>query len=193
MKTSSRKSTTKSRKSTAAPRKKAAPAHTASYEKAVKNYGDALKAFRRGDHAKAISFFDDIIEKYPYEREICDRARIYSRVSRVRMEGPARPPRGAEETYHRGVMAANDGHLDEATELFEKLVTAEPQSDRGHYALAAVCGQKNDAGGATANLSRAIEIDSVNRIHALNDDDFESLREDVAFMELLGKESEGSA
>ncbi|HET9481127.1 MAG TPA: tetratricopeptide repeat protein [Candidatus Polarisedimenticolia bacterium] len=196
MKTSSRKTTsTKSKKAaTAAPKKKAPPVlRTANYEKAIKDYEDALKLFGRQDFSKAIHLFDALLKEYPSEREICDRARMYIAVSRARTATSGPKPKTADDFYYHGVIAANNGRLEEAAEYFDKVVRQDASSDKAWYAMAALCSLRNDARGATSNLSRAIELNRSNRTQALNDPDFDPMREDAGFMELLGKAPGGGA
>ncbi len=193
MKTSIRKSSSsRAKKSTAPPKKKAPPARTVSLDKAISDFEQAVKAFSKKDYAKAGSLFDAIISEYPTEREICDRARVYGSICRERDRGEAPRPKEAEDLYYHGVVAANDGHLDEAASLFEQAIKQDPASDKVHYQLAAVCGLRNDSVGAVAHLAKAIELNPSNRVYALNDADFDGLHEDVKFMGLLGKEPEGA-
>jgi len=194
LKTSIRKSSSsKAKKSTSPPKKKAPPARTASLDKAIAGFEQAIKAFSKEDYAKASSLFDAIISEYPTEREICDRARVYGSICKSRMQGQASRPKGAEDLYYHGVVAANDGRLDDAASLFEQAIKDDPADDKAHYQLAAVCGLRNDLEGAVTSLAKAIELNPANRIHALNDADFDGLHEDAKFMGLLGKEPEGAA
>jgi len=193
LKTSVRKSSSsKSRKTTSPPKKKAPPTRTASLDKAIADFDQAVKVFSREDYSKAAALFDAIIGEYPSEREICDRARVYGSVCRVRTAGAQPKPKGAEELYYQGVVAANDGRLDDAVGLLEQAAKVEPDNDKVHYQLGAVCGLKHDTASAIAHLARAIELNPSNRVHALNDADFDGLREDAQFMGLLGKEPEGA-
>jgi tetratricopeptide (TPR) repeat protein len=185
----SRKSTTtaKSKKSTAASKSKAPVARTANLDRAIKDYEDAMKLMAREEYSKASQAFQHLLKEYPTEREVCDRARIYMQVCKARM-APAHPrPRGPEDLYYLGVMAANDGRLDEAAELLDKASKELPQDDRPLYALAAVCSLRGDRSGAVGHLGRAIGINPSNRTLALNDDDFDTLAEDEEFSALLGR------
>jgi tetratricopeptide (TPR) repeat protein len=159
--------------------------------KALKQYEDGLKAFRKGDYAKAIPHFEGVLGNYAVEREICDRTRMWLTVARLRAGGSSPKLENADDYYYQGVLEVNDGRLEDAVRMFESVISRNAESDKAHYALAAVCGIRNDAPGATRHLSRAIEINAANRVHALNDADFDALREDAEFMALLGKTPEG--
>jgi tetratricopeptide (TPR) repeat protein len=192
------KTTSRTRSTAAKPAKKAAPlkkkapaARTATLDKAIKDYEEALKVMGRKDYTRAGHLFESIIKEYPTEREVCDRSRIYLSVCRSHAPAASQKARGPEDPYYLGVIAANDGRLDEAAELFEKVLRQNAQSNRAHYALASVCGMKGDAAGAIDHLRKAIELSPANRVQALNDSDFDSLRDNAEFMALLGKTPEG--
>jgi len=190
----SRKSTASSKtKKAAAGKSKAPVARTANLDRAIKDYEDAVKLMARGDYAKASQAFQHLLKEYPIEREVCDRSRIYMQICKVRM-APAHPkPKGAEELYYLGVMATNDGRLEDAAELLDKAIKELPEDDRPWYALAAVCSLRGDRAGAMGNLTKAIGMNPVNRTLALNDDDFDTLAEDEEFSALLGRPVGASA
>ena len=194
MKTSSRKSTaSKVKKTPLAAAKKVAPVRTASHEKAIADYEAALKSFSRKDYAKAISLFEAVIEEYPIEREVCDRSRTYIAVGRARTASATPRLKEADDYYYQAVLRANEGRLEEASGLLEKLLKMAPDSDRGHYAMASVCSLRDDRAGALAGLAKAITLNPANRTIALNDSDFDALRDDAEFMRLLGKVPEEMA
>lgn len=175
------------KKKTTAAKRPVNPARTAT--EALNSYEEALKVFKRGDFARAVSLFEAIVKEYPVEREICDRSRTWIAASKARMATmpAAKTP---EDHYYRGVVAANEGRLDDAAGSFESTVSQDPRSDRGHYALAALGGLRGEASSAVSHLAKAIEINPSNRVRALNDADFDALRDDPEFMTLLGKRSE---
>lgn len=195
MKTTSRKpSTSKAAKKPAAPpKKKAAPLRTANLDKALKDYEEALKLFARKDFSKAAHLFEALIKENPTEREVADRSRMYLSICKAQTASAPAKPKSAQDHYLLGVIASNEGRLDEAADLFDKMIKLESGNDRGYYELAAVCSLRSDRSGAMANLSRAIELNPANRVYALNDADFDALREDAEFMQLLGKTLQGGA
>lgn len=176
----------------APPKKKTAPVRTANLDRAIKEYEEALKTMAKKDYARAAHQFEAIIKEFPIEREVCDRSRIYLAVCKSHTVGAAQQKKGAEDPYYLGVIAVNDGRLDDAADLFERMTKQHPESDKAWYALAAIMGLRSDVAGAVAMLGKAIELNPANRAYALNDADFDTLRENTGFMELLGKAPEGN-
>ena len=146
----------------------------------------------RREYARAAHQFEAIIKEFPIEREVCDRSRVYLNVCKSHTAGAAQQKKGVEDPYYLGVIAVNDGRLDDAAELFERMTKQHPESDKAWYALAAIMGLRSDATGAIATLGKAIDLNAANRAYALNDADFDSLRDHSGFMEMLGKTPEGS-
>ncbi|MGH9867374.1 MAG: tetratricopeptide repeat protein [Candidatus Polarisedimenticolia bacterium] len=166
---------------------------TANHEKAINDYEEALRLFQKKDWNKAIHALEQVTRDYPIEREVCDRARIRIRHARMQV-APAASGKGKDPDadYYLGVIAANDGRLDEAVDLLERAVKQDA-GDRALYSLAAVFSLKGDGPAAIGQLRRAISINAANRTMALNDPDFDSLRDDQEFLSLLGKASGGDA
>ncbi len=179
------KTTPTRKRTTGAARRKPTPAQAA--VEALGKYEEALKTFRKGEYGKAIPLFEKVAASYPAEREIVDRARVWMSVAQARSAPAAAVAKTALEHHDRGVLAANDGRLDLATEHFEEAVKMDPGDDRGHYGLATASALRGDTAGAVSHLGKAIEINPANRVRALNDVDFDALREDAGFMALLGK------
>lgn len=165
---------------------------TAVHEKAIQDYEDALKLFQKKEYAKAIPAFEAVVRDYPTEREVADRARMRMKFAREQMApaGSSKPNPAAD--YYLGVIAANDGRLAEAAELLERASRGEA-GDRASYALAAVCSLQGDRAGAISHLKHALSMSPSSRTLALNDPDFDGLRDDPEFMSLLGKMPEGGA
>lgn len=184
-----------SRRTTASKTKKPGTARTkpASLDKALKTYEDALKLLNRREYTKAAQAFAAVIKEFPAEREICDRARIYQSLCKAQTAGPGPKPKNSDESYCKGVMAANDGRLQEAAEIFDSALKQDPDNHKLRYAMAGVNTLMDDREGALANLGKAIELNASNKILALNDADFDPLREDPEFLTLVGKAPEASA
>jgi len=195
VKTSSRKPSTSkaARKPATPPKKKAAPLRTATLDKAIKDYEEALRLFAKKEFSKAAHLFEALIKDSPTEREVADRSRMYLSICKAQTASAPPKPKSAQDHYLLGVIASNEGRLEDAADLFDRMIKIDSGNDRGYYELAAVCSLRNDRAGAVSNLSRAIDINPANRVYALNDADFDALREDSEFMQLLGKTLQGGA
>ena len=181
---------TTSRRSTPKARKPRTP-RPASQDEALRHYEEGLKAFGRKDFPRAITIFESIIKDHPSEPEVCDRARIYINISKAATAAEAKP-KSADDFYYQGVMAANQGRLDRAAEMFEQALKTDAASDKSMYGLATVSAQMNDRDKALQHLTRAIQANRSNKIAALNDSSFDGLREDREFTRLLGLTPEAS-
>jgi len=195
LKTTSRKASAPKggKKPVGPPRKKTAPVRTANLDKAIKDYEEALRLFGKKEYSKAAHLFETLIKENPTEREVGDRSRMYLTICKARTAPPPPKPKTSQDHYLHGVIASNEGRLDEAADLFDRMIKLDTENDRGYYELAAVCSQRGDRAGAVSNLRRAIELNGANKVQALNDTDFDSLREDPEFMDLLGKALPGGA
>ncbi len=47
------------------------------YQKALTLYNQGIKDFRKSDYEKALASFKELVESYPEEHELVDRAKVY--------------------------------------------------------------------------------------------------------------------
>jgi tetratricopeptide (TPR) repeat protein len=153
------------------------------YQKALAAYAEAIKEFRREKFDKAIETLRSFIEKFPAERELVDRARIYVAVSENRLKGKGESValKTAEDHYQYGIYKMNAGEHDEALKLFEKAAKLEPESGKISYGLADLCCRMGQVEDCLENLKKAVQIDKSFRVLAQNEPDFEPLWEDKKF------------
>jgi hypothetical protein len=67
------------------------------YQKALAVFGQAMKDFHKGEMEKAAVGLKSFIEKFPEERELVDRARIYIAISTAQERG--RPPQNVRRPF----------------------------------------------------------------------------------------------
>ncbi len=185
-----RKSPAKGRKAGSA-RKKSPTAPAPEAEKAVDDFSAALKVFQKGDLARAMSLLKTVLQKYPEERELADRARTYLAVCERKLQPQSPRLREAEDYYNHGIFLLNEGELEEASRMFEKVLSLDPGSERALYAQACVHARSGEREKALEALRRAIEANPSNRVLASSDGDFEPLRDDAEFSALLRPRSGG--
>lgn len=155
------------------------------YEKALEAYAGALELLRRGEYQASLESFRAVEEGNPNEPELAERARTYARICSRKLEQAPEAPATAEESYYLGVVKANNGDLDEALALINRSLEAEPESARYLYARASVHALKGQAETATADLRKAVAADPQLRFQASNDPDFERIRDEASFIDVI--------
>ncbi len=158
--------------------------------------GDVLKVFESGlqalyklDFAKALQSFEKVEKDFPEELSVVDRARIFQRLCRKRLEAGKSASDGkesAEVLFDLGVFHHNRGEFKEALKLFEKARKKAGKQD-AHilYAMAATLVGTGEIEKALELLSEAISSDEAHRSYARNDPDFRPLAEVSEFQKLL--------
>lgn len=163
----------------------ASPAHSESYDAAIGKYTQGLELIHAGDYMAAIDLFTTIAMDNPDEPELAERARSYVAVCSRKLASEPEQPATADGLYHLGVHRANDGRLDEALELLNRGLELEVGSARMLYARASVYALKGQADAAVADLRKAIAGDSTLRFQAGNDPDFERIRDEASFIDVI--------
>src|SRR5437867_3712365 len=178
----------------AAPRKPAkAPATTATntwmiHEKALKEFERGVGLLQKQSYSEAIERFQAIVGSFPQEKELTDRAQVYLRICQNVLERKEPQPRKPEDFFYFGVIKANEANYDEAVKFLEKALQANPKDEKVHYVMASTLAAKGDRREALEHLREAIELNATNRIYARNDPDFEPLRDDENFQNLIHPE-----
>lgn len=161
------------------------PRKPAFYE-ALALYEAGVRALQRHDYRAGAEGFRGVIQGYPEERELVERARLYLQVcERENAKRPATPQTAAEWVY-AATLALNDGNQDRALSYLGKALETAPDSDHAHYIMAVALTDKGDSGAALRHLQQAIELNPDNRSTAIQDPDLDALRELSAFHEVLG-------
>lgn len=153
-------------------------------ENARKDYDRGVAALQKKKLDEAERNFLDLIQKYPEERELVDRARVYlSVVERQKRE--ARPATTEpEDLYYVAVLERNRGNVAEAIEHLKRAARKNGHG-RVDFLLACCYAQNGETDTALEHLRKAIEEDQSNRILARHDRDFDPVRETPGFLELL--------
>lgn len=162
------------------------PEHSAAYEATLQEYTQALAFLQRKDFAAALERFR-AVEKAasPDEPELTERARTYSVLCTRRLAAPPDRPTTGEGRYHLGVVRANEGKLDDALGLFDGALQLEPGSARVLYARASVKALQGSTAAAVADLRQAVAAEARLRYQAANDPDFEKIRDEAAFIDVI--------
>lgn len=159
-----------------------------SYKKALKVYKDAFSHLAKKEYDRASQGFRQLLEQYAVEPELCDRARVFLRACERFTAEPPPPAQDVDSFYLQAVLHANLGEFDLALSNFDKGLAEAPHSEKILYASAVTLAQAGRTVEAMQRLGRAIEINPQNRIFALNDPDFELVRDEPEFIDLVEPE-----
>ena len=154
-----------------------------------------LEAFEKGvrflgkkDFERAREVFDELIGAHPEERDLLERARAYRAVcDRALSEAKRAPfkPKTFEDLLQYGVFLHNRAEFEEALRYLRQAVEMHPKNDHALYCLAATSARAGDTPSALKALRGAIAASTSNRAQARSDPDFDPIRDDEGFVEIV--------
>jgi len=156
-----------------------------SHLEAVGLYERGLQALQRRAFDAAAATFREILSRYPEEREIHERARLYLKVCERESQSGRPAPRTAEESLLSATVAMNSGDYTAALDHLRAVEQQLPDSDHVQYMRAVIAAARGDLGEALDRVRRAIELNPENRALARHDSDLDALRNDEAFRLLV--------
>ncbi|MGB7265139.1 MAG: hypothetical protein WBC92_06475 [Terracidiphilus sp.] len=152
-------------------------------EPAFQHFQTAVQLLQQGKYEKALGILEKLLPDAP--AEIQDRCRVYIVTCRRQMEKSSLSFLTPEEHYDYAISLLNTGYYEEARDQFGQILTAHPQADYAFYGLAVLEAITGHAQDCLANLGRAIQMNSKNRLQARADNDFQNMVDDPRFTELL--------
>src|SRR5262245_47657902 len=162
------------------------PRNVAAYEAAVSEFAAAFSLFGRREFVQAKEKFDAVTAMASADEPIlADRARTYASICAQRTGGAPYTSGGADSDYHQGVFAANAGRLDDALAFLDRAAQARPDDASVLYARAAVRGLQGNADAAASELKKAVALDAKFRYQASSDPDFDRVRDEAAFIDVI--------
>lgn len=162
------------------------PRNVAAYEAAVAEFAAATEDVSRGRFAEAMPVFESIATRMSVEEPIlADRSRTFAAVCARRLAAPAAETSDPDLLFHRAVFASNSGRYDEAIALLDKALAVRPSDPTIFYARASVRGLQGNVEGAAGELKRAVALDPHLRFQAASDPDFEKVRDEAAFIDVI--------
>lgn len=161
------------------------PVRKPTYHEAVAMYERGLQALQRRDFAASADALRAVIERYPDERELLERARLYLKVCERELEPKEPAPKTADEWVYAATVALNAG--DEAIALLhlQRALTADARHDHAHYMMAVASARRSEVNAALDHLRRAVALNPENRSIARQDPELDSLRDAAAFKAAL--------
>jgi len=148
-------------------------------------YERGLQALQRRDFAASAAALRTVIERYPDERELLERARLYLKVCERELEPKEPTPKTADEWVYAATVAQNSGDDMTAFKHLQRALTEDARHDHAHYMMAVATAQRGDPSGALEHLRRAIALNPENRSRARQDSDLDGLRDDPGFRSAL--------
>jgi tetratricopeptide (TPR) repeat protein len=166
--------------------------HSEQYEAALRDYEAALGMLHQGSYAQAMEAFRSIEAKHADEQVLAERARSYARVCERKLAPPRPEPDTYQDLYLLGVVRANEGRYDSAVDLFDRALRMNPGSGTALYARAAANAQLGRSEPALADLRQAVSAEPKLRFQAASDPDFERIRDEAAFIDVIEPTPSGS-
>ena len=154
-----------------------APIPRAGHVEAVALYEQGVAALQAHDFARASALLRSVLSRYPEERELHERVRLYLNVCERHMAPRAAFPSTPEERVFAATLAVNAGNYDEALDHLRTASSEAPEHDHALYMLASVLTLRDALDEAVPLLLRAIQLNPDNRTLARHDPDLEALRE----------------
>lgn len=147
------------------------------HAEAVAVYEEGMAALQAHDYSRASSLLRSVLSRFPEERELHERVRLYLNVCERHMAPRAASPTTPEERVFAATLAVNAGNLDEAVEHLRRATDEAPEHDHALYMLASVLALRDQVEQAVPLLLKAIELNPDNRSLAKHDPDLEAVRE----------------
>ena len=149
-------------------------------------YERGLQALQRRDFAASADALRTVIERYPDERELLERARLYLKVCERELEPKEPTPKTADEWVYAATVALNAG--DEANALLhlQRALTADARHDHAHYMMAVASARaERRRTRPLEHLRRAVSLNPENRSIARQDPELDTLRDAPGFKAAL--------
>ena len=156
-------------------------------------YERGLQALQRRDFAASAEALRNVIERYPDERELLERARLYLKVCERELEPKEPAPKTPDEWLYAGTVALNAGDETAALRHVQKALSEDARHDHAHYMMAVITTRRGDSAAALEHLRQAVTLNPENRSLARQDPELDSLREDAAFRSIVESPAGDSA
>ena len=153
-------------------------------EAARKEFDRGVAALQKKKFEEAERNFSELVGKYPDEKELVDRARVYLAICERQKQASAPVLTEPEDFYYAAVVEKNRGNVSEAIEHLKR-AARKNGGGRVDFLLACCYAQTGEPAVSLAHLKKAIDEDQRHRILARHDRDFDPLRETPEFQELL--------
>jgi len=152
----------------------------------VKVYAKAIASFHKRNFKEALKAFKGFLDKHGEDHpEIKERADIYISICNKQLHPEKFTLKTFENYFYEGILEINRANCEKALEYFKKAHKMKPKNDHVLYLLASTHALNKDAENAVIYLKDAMEANDFNRIQVLIDSDFDPIRDDEKFIQLI--------
>lgn len=164
------------------------PASDSNRTAILQQYEAAVRLLHESKYDKAHAAFEELLRIAP--SDFADRIRMYvDTCIKYSSKNSDTEFVSLEEQYDYAITLLNDGHYEDAREHLDKIVQSNANADYAFYGLAVLASMTGDAHKCLDNLTEAIRLNTMNRIQARSDSDFQDMADDPRFTELLYPEA----
>jgi tetratricopeptide (TPR) repeat protein len=160
-------------------------------QRQVEQYEKGVDHFNARKFSRALHLLEKAAEGP--NASLRHRANVYAEICRKQIGSGKVELKTAEDHYNYGVKLMNDRRLTEAEHHLQRALRLAPKAAYVHYANGVLCALRGDAESAFSHLKRAIEIDPLNRVLALNDADLAGVAGRPPISRLLHESGESEA
>lgn len=151
---------------------------------AVGLFQTGMAALQRHQYPVAAEDFRALLDRFPTERALLDRARLYLDLCEREIRRHPTELHTAEERLTAATAALNDGDEARAESLVGALLADTPDHEHGLYLAAAIHARRGHRDAALDELRRAIEVNPDVAAQASLDSDFDGLRDSAVFQSM---------
>jgi len=158
--------------------------------RALKIYAAGVTAVQKRKFSIAAKTLSEIINDYPEERELQERAKLYLAVCERELNPVVSEPTSLDERIYAATVSLNGGAVEAAIEHLNAVASEKPTDANVHYMLAIAHALSADTDKSVTHLERAITLNPDNRLLARQEPDFEKIRENDRFIDLTAPEED---
>ena len=159
-------------------------------KQALKIYEGGVTAVQKRKFSVAAKALKEIVNDYPEERELAERAKLYLTVCDRELHPIVAEPTTLDERLYAATVALNSGDISIAIEHLNAVASEKPTDANVHYMLAVAYAMSENTGLSVTHLERAILLNPDNRLLARQEPDFENIHEDDRFRDLTTPEED---
>lgn len=142
---------------------------------AVLGFERGMAALQKHDYATAKSTFQGLLDNFPSEGFLTDRARVYLQLADRELQRRPSSSGSVEERLTAATAALNNNDDAEAGRLAESAFKDDRSADLAVYLMAIVAARQGRTEDALAHIKKAIEINPESRVQARQDEEFDIL------------------